>query len=181
VSAATSDQERAQLASALVAGLVFGAGLVVSGMVLPEKVVRFLDFTNGWDPSLALVMVGAIAVHATAYRLVMKRPSPLFAAKFSLPTHHDLDARLLGGAALFGLGWGFGGICPGPGLAATTALATDALVFVAAMGVGMFAVARLDRANPGLGSLAPTPASMPASTHSSAELGATEENPTCVG
>jgi uncharacterized membrane protein YedE/YeeE len=181
VSVATSKQEHAQLVSALLAGLVFGAGLVVSGMVLPEKVVRFLDFTNGWDPSLALVMVGAIGVHATAYRLVMKRPSPLFAAKFSVPTHHDLDARLLGGAALFGLGWGFGGICPGPGLAATTALGTDALVFVAAMVLGMLAAARLDRTHPGLGSLSPSPAPTPPQAPASDELGATEENPTCVG
>ena len=175
MSAVTPRQAQGQLAAALVAGIVLGAGLVVSGMVLPPKVIRFLDFSNGWDPSLALVMVGAIGVHATAYRVVMKRPHPLFAMKFSVPTHHELDARLVGGAALFGLGWGLGGICPGPGVAAMTSLATDALVFVAAMAAGMFAVARLDRTNPALGSLAPMPAPPPA------ELDSTEENSTCVG
>jgi len=128
-----------QLAIAFVAALLFGVGLVVSGMTLPEKVVGFLDFTGEWDPSLALVMVGAIGVHGVLFRWIVRRPSPLFAARFQIPTRKDLDARLLMGAALFGAGWGLGGVCPGPGLVASTGGSAELGVFVLSMVAGMVA------------------------------------------
>ena len=123
----------------LVSGGMFGAGLAVSGMTQPAKVIGFLDVAGAWDPSLAFVMVGAIAVHFVAYRVVPRMRSPLFGGTFALPSRRDLDPRLLGGAALFGVGWGIGGFCPGPGLVSLPAGGWQTLVFVAAMAVGMLA------------------------------------------
>lgn len=94
-------------------GALFAVGLAVSGMTKPSKVIGFLDIAGAWDASLAFVMVGAIAVHFVAHRVVMRRPSPLFDEEFHLPTRKDLDVRLILGAALFGVGWGLGGFCPG--------------------------------------------------------------------
>jgi uncharacterized membrane protein YedE/YeeE len=122
---------------ALAAGVLFGAGLVVSGMTLPSKVIGFLDVTGRWDASLALVMVGAIGVHAVLYRLIRRRSSPLFDVRFHVPTRSDLDGKLVAGAALFGVGWGLGGFCPGPGLVSLAAGHGGAVVFVAAMVLGM--------------------------------------------
>lgn len=122
---------------AFAAGAIFGLGLIVGGMVDPDKVMGFLDFTGAWDPSLAFVMMGAIAVHFVMFRLVKRRPSPLFDAKFHLPTRKDIDAPLVVGAALFGVGWGLAGFCPGPGLVSLGSGATSALVFVGAMTIGM--------------------------------------------
>lgn len=136
---------RNQLVASLVSGLLFGAGLVIAGMTQPTKVIGFLDVTGGWDPSLALVMVGAIGVHAIVYRVATKRSSPLFADKFALPTRRDLDAKLLLGAAIFGAGWGIGGFCPGPALTSLAGFGLDAAVFVAAMVVGMLAVAQVEK------------------------------------
>lgn len=120
------------------AGGLFGAGLVVSGMVRPQKVIGFLDVGRRWDPSLAFVMVGAIAVHMVLLRVVLKkRRAPLFDSRFHLPTRRDIDVRLVAGAALFGVGWGLGGYCPGPGLVALGAGLLPGLVFVAAMAAGM--------------------------------------------
>jgi uncharacterized membrane protein YedE/YeeE len=99
----------------LFAGLIFGSGLILAGMTQPAKVVGFLNLLGDWDPSLAFVMVGAIGVHFLAYRLVPRMQAPLWAPRFGIPTMTQLDARQLGGAALFGLGWGLGGYCPGPG------------------------------------------------------------------
>lgn len=123
------------------AGLLFSIGLVVSGMVQPAKVKAFLDFFGAWDPSLAFVMVGAIATHFFAYRLVKKRSSPLFGREFKLPTSKNLDRRLILGAAIFGAGWGVAGFCPGPALTSLAGLNEDALIFVASMilGMGLFA------------------------------------------
>ncbi len=119
-------------------GALFGVGLVVSGMTRPSKVLGFLDLTGAWDASLAFVMVGAIAVHVVAYRLLRRRgDTPLFAAKLDLPVARGIDGRLITGAALFGVGWGLGGFCPGPALASLGALAPGAAVFVAAMTAGM--------------------------------------------
>ena len=132
--------------SALAAGLLFGAGLLVSGMTRPMKVIGFLDVFGRWDASLMFVMVGAIAVHAVAYRLIRKRSSPLFAGKFVLPTRRDLDAKLLIGAALFGVGWGLGGYCPGPGIVSLAGGGLNALVFVSAMLAGMLATGKLEAA-----------------------------------
>lgn len=125
-------------AAAVLAGILFGVGLGISGMTLPSKVTGFLDIAGAWDPSLAFVMVGAIAVHFVAYRLVMRRSSPLFDTKFHLPTRKDIDARLVVGAAIFGVGWGLGGFCPGPGLVSAASGATAAIVFVFGMVVGIF-------------------------------------------
>lgn len=134
----------AQLGAALLSGALFGVGLVISGMVQPSKVIGFLDVSGAWDPSLALVMGGAMLVHSVAYALIKRRGKPLFAEKLALPTRRDLDPKLIGGAALFGVGWGLGGLCPGPGLVAGATIATDALVFVGMMLAGMAVVSRLE-------------------------------------
>ena len=121
-----------------VVGAVFGAGLIISGMTNATKVVDFLNpFGGAWDPSLALVMAGAIAVHMGVFRFIVRRPSPLYDTKFHLPTRRDVDARLVAGAALFGVGWGLGGICPGPGLVAAVSLSSNVLLFVGGLAVGM--------------------------------------------
>ena len=125
------------IASAVGAGALFGVGLAVSGMTKPSKVVGFLDVFGGWDPSLMFVMLGAIAVHFVAHRLVTKRPSPLFDARFHLPTRKDIDARLVVGAAIFGVGWALAGFCPGPALVTAASGATAAIVFVVGMTVGI--------------------------------------------
>lgn len=137
----------------LLAGLTFGAGLVLGGMTQPSKVIGFLSLGHGWDPSLALVMGGALGVHALAYRLVPRLGRPLMAERFAIPTRRDIDGRLLLGAALFGAGWGLGGYCPGPAIAAAVSGATPTLLFVAAMLAGMalqhaYEKIRLARTNP---------------------------------
>jgi uncharacterized membrane protein YedE/YeeE len=113
--------------------LLFGLGLGIAGMTLPEKVIGFLDVTGAWDPTLAFVMGGAIAIHAVAYRLIMKRTRPLDGGKFHVPTRRDIDARLIVGAAVFGIGWGLAGICPGPAVVAFAALEPHVLAFLGAM------------------------------------------------
>ncbi len=129
---------------AFLSGLTFGAGLLLSGMTRPEKVIGFLDLPGGWDPSLAFVMVGAIAVHSIAYLLVRRLPGPLLGRTWSLPTRRDIDHRLILGAALFGAGWGMAGYCPGPALTALPTATTEILLFTAAMLGGMGLYARLD-------------------------------------
>ncbi len=125
--------------SALAAGALFGVGLAISGMTLPAKVTGFLDVAGAWDASLAFVMAGAIAVHFVAQRLIRKRSAPLFDVKFHLPTRKDVDVKLILGAALFGVGWGLGGFCPGPGLVSAASGSPAALVFVVGMTLGMLA------------------------------------------
>ena len=120
------------------AGLVFGLGLVISGMSNPAKVLNFLDIFGTWDPSLAFVMGGAVLVTFIGYRLVWIRDQPVMDGRFELPTAKDLDRRLLTGAALFGVGWGLGGFCPGPALTALPLGATGTLIFVPAMLIGMW-------------------------------------------
>ncbi len=124
---------------ALVCGALFGAGLAVSGMMNPAKVLNFLDLAGAWDPSLGLVMAAALAVSAPAWQIAARRRRPLLAARFETPTRTDLDPRLLGGAAVFGLGWGLSGLCPGPALAVLVTGLPGALVFLAAMVGGMLA------------------------------------------
>lgn len=119
------------------AGVVFGVGLVVSGMTRPAKVIAFLDPLGDWDPSLAFVMLGAIAVHHLAYRLLPRLRGPPWATRWGIPTRRDLDARLLAGAVLFGAGWGLAGYCPGPALTAIPSGNGPTLLFVAAMLAGM--------------------------------------------
>jgi len=129
----------------IVLGLLFGVGLVVSGMVNPAKVLNFLDFFGTWDPSLAFVMGGAVAVAFLGFRLTLRRSRPLLAGTFQLPTRRDLDLRLLSGAAIFGVGWGLGGYCPGPALTGLGLGATGTLVFVPAMLAGMWAARMLQQ------------------------------------
>jgi uncharacterized protein len=120
------------------AGLVFGLGLVISGMANPAKVLNFLDVAGAWDPSLGLVMAGAAATTFVGYRLVWRRPKPLFEAKFDVPARTSIDRPLVAGAAIFGIGWGIGGYCPGPALTALPLLAPGTLVFVPAMLLGLW-------------------------------------------
>jgi len=131
-----------QLLAALAAGIVFGLGLAVSQMVNPAKVVGFLDVAGDWDPTLLLVMGGALAVTIPGFRLILKRPHPLFAGAFSVPTKRDLDRRLIAGAALFGVGWGLAGFCPGPAITALVTLALPIFIFFAAMLAGEVACDR---------------------------------------
>ncbi|TAL23992.1 MAG: YeeE/YedE family protein [Aquabacterium sp.] len=128
--------------TSLLAGLVFGLGLVLSGMADPAKVLGFLDLAGSWDPSLALVMAGAIAVGLVAFTWARHRTTSLLGLDMKLPTARRIDARLVGGSLLFGAGWGIAGFCPGPALAALGMGEPKALVFVVAMllGMGLFEV-----------------------------------------
>ncbi|MGB0634551.1 MAG: DUF6691 family protein [Paracoccaceae bacterium] len=121
----------------LFAGLLFGTGLILSGMANPKKVQNFLDIFGSWDPSLAFVMGGAILVTAPGFWLVQKRTSPFFHDVFQLPARNDIDARLVTGAAIFGVGWGLGGLCPGPAVTSLLFFTPGVLIFVPAMLVGM--------------------------------------------
>jgi uncharacterized membrane protein YedE/YeeE len=122
----------------LVSGIVFGLGLVISGLANPAKVLNFLDVAGTWDPSLAFVMAGAVATTWLGYRVVLARPKPVCDARFHLPTSRAIDRRLLAGAAVFGVGWGLGGYCPGPALTVLSLGSSSTLVFVAAMLLGMW-------------------------------------------
>ena len=133
-----------QLVTALLSGALFGAGLAVGGMTNPRKVIGFLDVAGAWDPSLAFVMIGAIAVHFFAYRWVRGSASPLFAEEFAIPKLGRIDLKLVAGAALFGVGWGIGGYCPGPGVVSLATGRHDALVFVATMVTGWWLTARIE-------------------------------------
>lgn len=123
--------------TSLLSGLVFGLGLIVSGMANPAKVLGFLDLAGAWDPSLALVMAGAIGVGFFAFLVAKKRTLSIIGAEMNLPTSTTIDRRLVVGGTLFGIGWGVAGFCPGPGLVALGMGETKALVFVAAMLAGM--------------------------------------------
>ncbi len=126
-------------------GVLFAIGLAVAGMTEPSKVVGFLDFFGAWDPSLALVMVGAIGVNLVLFRLIQRRERPRFAVRFYLPTRRDIDVRLVGGAAIFGAGWGLSGFCPAPSLMSVATGNGPVLVFVATMAAGMFLHAGVER------------------------------------
>jgi uncharacterized membrane protein YedE/YeeE len=127
----------------IAAGLLFGVGLIISGMADPAKVLNFLDVTGTWDPSLAFVMGGAIAVALPGYWLVFRRSKPLLADRFSLPPETAVDPRLVAGAAIFGIGWGLAGFCPGPAIVALALGAVGTLAFVPAMLLGIGAAAAL--------------------------------------
>lgn len=126
--------------ASLLAGLVFGLGLIVSGMADPAKVLGFLDLAGHWDPSLAFVMVGAIAVGTVAFALAHKRTTSFLGLDMKLPTTRHMDRRLVGGSMLFGIGWGIAGFCPGPALVALGMGQAKALIFTIAMlaGMGLF-------------------------------------------
>lgn len=126
-------------------GLVFGWGLLLAGMTDPGKVQGFLDLAGAWDPSLAFVMGGAIAVGAVAFAVARRRTTTFLGGALHLPTSRDVDRRLLAGAAIFGVGWGLAGFCPGPGIVAVGLGEPLALLFVAAMIVGMLLQPLVDR------------------------------------
>jgi uncharacterized membrane protein YedE/YeeE len=127
--------------TAFIAGLAFGVGLLISGMTQPSKVLGFLDFAGNWDPSLMFVMAGAIGAHAIfARRALRPGARPLLGETMDLPRRTELDAPLLVGAALFGVGWGIGGYCPGPALVCLASPSVPTIAFVAAMAAGMLAV-----------------------------------------
>ncbi|MBI3702347.1 MAG: YeeE/YedE family protein [Rhizobiales bacterium] len=127
----------------IMAGIIFGAGLTVSDMVNPARVLNFLDIAGNWDPTLIFVMAGGLAVTALGYKLVFRRGAPLRGDQFNLPTQRQIDLPLVGGAALFGLGWGLAGICPGPALTDLVTLQPKVLLFVVAMLLGMLAASIL--------------------------------------
>lgn len=128
------------------AGALFGVGLLISGMTQPARVVGFLDLAGAWDPALGFVMGSAVITYAILFRVIRKRRKhPVFEPKFSLPTRRDLDLQLVLGSALFGIGWGLGGLCPGPGIVAAAGGSSTALAFVAAMLAGMYAQHRTSR------------------------------------
>jgi hypothetical protein len=119
-------------------GLIFGLGLLISGMTEPDKVLGFLDFFGAWDATLALVMAGAVAVGSAGFALARRRKAPLLASAFAWPSRSEIDAPLLVGSVLFGIGWGLAGICPGPALVNLEGLSPPIIAFVAAMVAGMF-------------------------------------------
>ena len=132
--------------TALLCGIVFGVGLAMSGMTDTAKVLGFLDLFGNWVPDLAFVMGGAVCVTLVAFRFVLKRERPLLSPGFSLPTNNAIDGRLLGGAAIFGIGWGVYGYCPGPAISALVYLDIKTLVFVVAMLTGMALANKVARA-----------------------------------
>ncbi len=125
-------------------GLVFSVGISLSGMINPAKVLNFFDLAGHWDPSLAFVMGGALAVTGLGYRVLFRRAGPVFAPAFNLPDTQLINPRLLGGAALFGVGWGIAGFCPGGALPALGTFNAQAWLFVAATLIGMWIVQRVN-------------------------------------
>ncbi len=123
---------------AFFSGALFGLGLMISGMTDANKVIGFLDVADAWDPTLAFVMVGGIGAHLALYKWILAKGQPLFDSQFWLPDAQDLDKHLLIGAALFGMGWGLGGYCPGPALVSVASGVQEPLAFTAAMVMGMF-------------------------------------------
>jgi uncharacterized membrane protein YedE/YeeE len=123
--------------ASLLCGLVFGAGLLISGMVQPTKVLAFLDIFGAWDPSMAVVMMAALAVSVPGFMLAKGRSRPLLAARNFWPTRNDIDRPLVVGSTLFGIGWGLVGLCPGPALENLATASPDVFMFVAAMAAGM--------------------------------------------
>ncbi|HML28868.1 MAG TPA: YeeE/YedE family protein [Hyphomicrobium sp.] len=130
----------------LLAGLLFGFGLLLSGMANPAKVLNFLDLAGHWDPSLAFVMGGAVIVTAIGYRLIFRRSKPVLEERFHLPTARQIDGKLVLGAAIFGAGWGLVGLCPGPALVSIVLAAPAIFVFVPAMLIGVALASWLRRA-----------------------------------
>ena len=131
------------LLSAFVCGVVFAFGLGLAGMTQPTKVIGFLDLTGHWDPTLAFVMGGAVAVSLVLFPLILRRSAPVLGERFALPEKKDLDLRLLGGAALFGVGWGLSGYCPGPALVSLVTVTPRVVIFVASMCIGLYLGKRL--------------------------------------
>lgn len=131
------------IVAAAASGALFGSGLAVSSMTDRSVVLGFLDVFGQWNPTLAFVMGGAVAVTAVLFRFVLKRPAPLFGGEFRLPQREDVDVRLLAGAAIFGVGWGLAGFCPGPALVGVAAGLTDAWIFLPALVAGSWIAGRV--------------------------------------
>ena len=143
----------------LLSGLLFGLGLGYSQMIDPEKVIGFLDLFGAWDPTLAFVMGGAVAVTLITFRFILNRPHPIFGGKFYVPTRQDIDRPLVIGAALFGIGWGIGGYCPGPAITALVLGSRNPVLFIVAMVAGSFTYKWLSDRTPSQPT--PTPDSRP--------------------
>jgi uncharacterized membrane protein YedE/YeeE len=150
--------------AAFVVGATFALGLGIGGMTSPERVLAFLDVTGAWDPSLAFVMLGAVLVYGTTFRLVVRRERPLLAPTFAVPTRKDIDARLIGGAVTFGVGWGLAGLCPGPALTALASGHPRIVVFLAAMVAGIAAHKAVERGLAGRAAPDAAPAGSPVAT-----------------
>jgi uncharacterized membrane protein YedE/YeeE len=143
-----------RLLSGFMVGLIFGVGIAVSGMINPAKVLNFFDVAGAWDPSLAFVMGGALLTTFIGYRLVLRREAPLIEARFQLPTARDIDARLVGGSAVFGVGWGIAGFCPGAAVPALGSGKWEVALFVAALLAGLWLARRVRDRPTGKGALA---------------------------
>ena len=126
-------------------GLIFGIGISISGMANPAKVLNFFDVAGTWDPSLIFVMGGALITTLIGYRFVLRRPAPTLEETFKLPTRNDLDLPLIGGSALFGIGWGIAGFCPGGALPALGTGRSEVIIFIVALVAGVFAAKGLQR------------------------------------
>lgn len=128
---------------ALLSGILFGAGLALSHMIDPNKVLNFLDVTGHWDPSLLFVMLGAVSVAMIAFRFILKRSAPLWSTSFQLPQKKSLDLQLISGAAIFGIGWGMSGYCPGPSVTGLSLFSLESVIMVLAIYLGFFVAHRL--------------------------------------
>ena len=124
----------------LVSGIVFGVGLVISEMINPKKVLGFLDLFGNWDPSLAFVMIGALIVSSPLFHIIKNKEKPLFAEKFNYSNNKEVNNRLIVGSALFGAGWGLGGLCPGPAISSIALININSITFVFAMFFGFYLV-----------------------------------------
>ena len=122
----------------LISGTIFGIGLVVSQMINPEKVLGFLDLFGNWDPSLAFVMIGALIISSPLFHLIKNKEKPLFAEKFNYSNNKEINNKLVIGSALFGAGWGLGGLCPGPAISSIALLNINSIIFVVAMFIGFY-------------------------------------------
>jgi hypothetical protein len=135
-----------QSISAFLCGGMFAAGLAISGMVKPSKVVGFLDVTGAWDPTLAFVMGGALLVFMPTYHLIVRRARPVLAASFDIPKRKDVNVQLVAGASMFGVGWGIAGLCPAAGIAALPALSPNAIAVTLGMAIGIVATRAVRKA-----------------------------------
>lgn len=154
-----------RLLTVFASGLLFAVGLGISGMTQPTKVIGFLDVFGDWDPSLMCVMAGAVGINLVLYRLAMKRARPIFAPQFTVPSKRAINAPLIVGSALFGVGWGLSGYCPGPALVSLTGGWGSALAFVGSMLVGMILFQRLQA-----GRIYPDPTNKPQMSSSSSSV-----------
>ena len=143
-----------RLLSGFIVGLIFGVGIALSGMMNPAKVLNFFDIAGTWDASLAFVMGGALVTTALGYRLVLRRDAPVIEAKFHLPTARDIDARLIGGSAVFGVGWGIAGFCPGAAVPALGSGKWEVALFVVALLAGLWVARMIIDRQTGKGALA---------------------------